>query len=155
MGPPTADTSGPARIGAGVSAVRYCEEPLLAFRRPNRRGDSYRGESADLLRLHRRRDSPGEAGAGHGDDRGCFRDRFLGLSASGGQLPKETEGRIGETVGPIFGIIGVTIMIVQGAMMGGLAHRIGEQRLVRIGAFILAAALFWIGTTESLLWMKI
>ena len=81
--------------------------------------------------------------------------RFLGLHPTEGNLTREMEAQAAPMVGPIFGIVGVTIMIVQGAMMGGLAHRIGERRLVWAGGLILAAAMLWIGYTEQMLWLKV
>jgi multidrug resistance protein len=81
--------------------------------------------------------------------------RFLGLDPTGGQLTKSMEAQAAPMVGPIFGIVGVTIMIAQGAVMGGLAHRLGERRLVWAGGLILAAAMYWIGSTHSMLWLKV
>ncbi len=55
----------------------------------------------------------------------------------------------------IFGIVGLTILITQGAVMGGLAKRVGERRLVQIGALILTLTLVGIAVTHDLLWMKV
>lgn len=57
--------------------------------------------------------------------------------------------------GTIFGIVGVTILIVQGAVMGGLARRIGEHRLVRFGAFVLICALIGLAFAPSLNTIKL
>ena len=81
--------------------------------------------------------------------------RFLGVSVAGEPLSPAQEGRAAEMVGPIFGIVGVTVMVVQGSMMGGLARRIGERRLVWVGGLALSAAMFWIAVTHSLLWLKV
>jgi DHA1 family tetracycline resistance protein-like MFS transporter len=60
------------------------------------------------------------------------------------------EKRAAATVGPIFGIVGVVAVISQGAVMGGLAQRVGEVRLVWIGSFLLSATLFLIAGNHSL-----
>jgi MFS family permease len=81
--------------------------------------------------------------------------RFLGFNVRGEPLEAAQEGMAAQLVGPIFGIVGVTVMIVQGAMMGGLARQIGERRLVWVGGLMLAAAMFWIAQTHSMLWLKV
>ncbi len=57
--------------------------------------------------------------------------------------------------GTIYGIVGFTILIVQGAMMGGLAKKIGERMLVRVGAIVLMAAMFWIAVCPTLFWLQV
>jgi len=49
----------------------------------------------------------------------------------------------------IFTIIGLTILFVQGAVMGGLARRIGENRLVMFGSCLLTFTMLGIGLTHS------
>jgi multidrug resistance protein len=49
----------------------------------------------------------------------------------------------------IFKIVGLTILFVQGAVMGGLARRIGENRLVMFGACLLTFTMLGIGLTHS------
>jgi MFS family permease len=51
----------------------------------------------------------------------------------------------------IFGIVGITILFTQGAVMGGLARRAGENRLVVFGALLLTVALVGIALAPSLL----
>ncbi len=55
----------------------------------------------------------------------------------------------------IFAIVGITILFTQGAVMGGLARRIGENRLVMFGAFLLTATLIGIAFAPSLLLIQI
>jgi len=54
----------------------------------------------------------------------------------------------------IFGIVGFTILLTQGAVMGGLAKRVGERRLIQLGAIILTFTLIGIALTHDLLMMK-
>lgn len=49
----------------------------------------------------------------------------------------------------IFMVVGMTILVVQGLVMGGLARRIGENRLVMFGAGLLTFALLGIGLAQS------
>lgn len=60
------------------------------------------------------------------------------------------EKRAAAMVGPIFGVVGVMAVLSQGAVMGGLAQRVGEVRLVWIGSLILTVSLFFIGANYSL-----
>ena len=50
----------------------------------------------------------------------------------------------------IFAVVGITMLFVQGAVMGGLAKRVGENRLVMFGALLLTVTLLAIGLTPSL-----
>jgi MFS family permease len=50
----------------------------------------------------------------------------------------------------IFAIVGITYLVVQIAMMRGLSRKIGEIRLVRIGAFLLLCALIGIAFVHSI-----
>jgi MFS transporter, DHA1 family, tetracycline resistance protein len=52
--------------------------------------------------------------------------------------------------GGIFGIVGVTMLIVQVAVMGGLARRIGEIRLTVFGALLLTATLVGLAFAPTL-----
>ena len=54
------------------------------------------------------------------------------------------------TVGPMFGIVGITAVVSQGAVMGGLAQRVGEVRLIWTGALILIGALVGIALTHNI-----
>lgn len=60
------------------------------------------------------------------------------------------EAKAAATVGPIFGLVGITAVLAQGAVMGGLAQKLGERTLVRLGALALTLTLFGIGVTGSL-----
>jgi len=60
------------------------------------------------------------------------------------------EAKAAATVGPIFGIVGITAVFAQGAVMGGLAQRVGERQLIWLGALTLTLTLFGIGVTGSL-----
>ncbi|HXG24390.1 MAG TPA: MFS transporter [Chthonomonadales bacterium] len=60
------------------------------------------------------------------------------------------EAKAAATVGPIFGLVGITAVLAQGAVMGGLAQKLGERTLVRLGALALTLTLFGIGVTTSL-----
>lgn len=55
----------------------------------------------------------------------------------------------------IFAIVGVTILFVQGAVMAGLARKVGEVRLVIFGTFLLTATLIGIAFAPSipLIWL--
>jgi DHA1 family tetracycline resistance protein-like MFS transporter len=55
----------------------------------------------------------------------------------------------------IFAIVGLTFLIVQVAMMRGLSRKVGEIRLVRIGAFLLLCALIGIAFANSILLIQI
>jgi multidrug resistance protein len=50
----------------------------------------------------------------------------------------------------IFGIVGITMLFTQGAVMGGVASRIGENRLVMFGAALQTLTLFGIAVAPSL-----
>ncbi len=53
-------------------------------------------------------------------------------------------------VGPMFGIVGITAVFSQGAVMGGLAERLGERKLIWIGALVLAGSLCGIAVANSI-----
>src|SRR5581483_10341535 len=55
----------------------------------------------------------------------------------------------------LFAIVGITILFTQGAVMGGMARRIGENRLVMFGAFVLTGTLIGIALAPSLLLIEI
>lgn len=63
------------------------------------------------------------------------------------------EKKAAATVGPIFGIVGITAVFSQGAVFGGLAQRVGEKRLVWLGSFTLTMALLGIGSAHHLGWL--
>ncbi len=50
----------------------------------------------------------------------------------------------------IFIVVGITILLTQGAVMGGLARRIGENRLVQFGLGLLVFAMVGIAVAPSL-----
>ncbi len=50
----------------------------------------------------------------------------------------------------IFAIVGVTILLVQGAVMAGLARKIGEVKLIIFGTFLLTGTLLGIAFAPSL-----
>jgi len=50
----------------------------------------------------------------------------------------------------MFGIVGITAVVSQGAVMGGLAQRVGEVRLIWTGALILIGALVGIALTHNI-----
>ncbi len=75
-----------------------------------------------------------------------FIEPRFGAHLTGAALETKTAA----TVGPIFGIVGITAVFSQGAVMGGLAQRVGEMRLIWLGSIILTGALLGIGTTHSL-----
>lgn len=60
------------------------------------------------------------------------------------------ETRAAGTVAPIFGVVGITVVLAQGAVMGGLAKRASDRALVWTGTVLLAATLFGIAGTGSL-----
>jgi len=60
------------------------------------------------------------------------------------------EAKAAATVGPIFGLVGITAVLAQGAVMSGLAQKLGERTLVRVGALALTVTLFGIGIAGSL-----
>lgn len=60
------------------------------------------------------------------------------------------EAKTAAIVGPIFGLVGITAVLAQGAVMGGLAQKMGERALVRLGALALTLTLFGIAVTNSL-----
>ncbi|MCS6776558.1 MAG: MFS transporter [Chloroherpetonaceae bacterium] len=52
--------------------------------------------------------------------------------------------------GGIFGIVGVTVLIAHGAVMGGLARRVGEAQLVIAGVAVLTLALLGVAFAQDL-----
>ena len=54
------------------------------------------------------------------------------------------------TTATIFSIVGITILVVQGAVMAGLAKKVGETALVRVGSLILACTIAGIAFCYSL-----
>ena len=81
-----------------------------------------------------------------------------GLSYANLPLPEQKalfEKAATAATGTIYGIVGFTILIVQGAMMGGLAKKIGERTLVRAGALVLTGAMFWLATCKGLIWLQL
>lgn len=46
-----------------------------------------------------------------------------------------------QELGRVFALIGITMIVVQGVLVGRLARRVGERRLATLGAVLLAAAL--------------
>lgn len=50
----------------------------------------------------------------------------------------------------VFGIVGITVLITQLLMMGGLARKFGENRLVMFGTLLMAGCLVWIALATSL-----
>jgi len=59
------------------------------------------------------------------------------------------KAQAGATTG-IFVVVGITILLTQGAVMGGLARRIGENRLVCFGLALLVFAMIGIAVAPSL-----
>jgi len=55
----------------------------------------------------------------------------------------------------MFIVVGVTTLITQLAVMGGLARKIGEHRLVIIGTIMLTAALAGIAFAGDMMWIRI
>lgn len=53
-------------------------------------------------------------------------------------------------IGPVFALIGVVIAVVQGGLVGRLAYRFGERRLVVVGLVFLAAGLAGVAVAPSL-----
>jgi hypothetical protein len=60
-----------------------------------------------------------------------------------------------EITSQIFGIVGITILLTQGAVMAGLAKRVGERILVQLGVVILTGTLIGIALTHDLMMMKV
>jgi MFS transporter, DHA1 family, tetracycline resistance protein len=54
------------------------------------------------------------------------------------------------TMSTMFAIVGVTILVVQGAVMGGLARRVGESRLVVFGVLVLTGTLIGLAFVQSI-----
>jgi MFS family permease len=50
----------------------------------------------------------------------------------------------------LFAIVGITVLVVQVAVMRGLARRVGENRMVMLGAFLLTGSLIGIALVSSL-----
>jgi MFS family permease len=66
-----------------------------------------------------------------------------------------TETAATSVTSTIFAIVGITILFTQGAVMGGLARRVGENRLVWFGAFLLTASLIGIAFAPTLLMIQV
>jgi MFS transporter, DHA1 family, tetracycline resistance protein len=54
------------------------------------------------------------------------------------------------TTSIMFAIVGLTILVVQGAVMSGLARRVGETRLVASGVFVLTCTLVGFAIVQSI-----
>jgi MFS family permease len=76
--------------------------------------------------------------------------RFVEPNASTHLARAMLEEKTAATVGPIFGVVGIAAVLSQGAVMGGLAQRVGERQLIRAGAFILTLTLLGVGGAGSL-----
>ncbi len=61
----------------------------------------------------------------------------------------------GSATSQLFLIVGITILITQGAVMGGLSKRIGEKQLICFGLGLLTLALFGIAMAPTLPLIKV
>ncbi|HLV80636.1 MAG TPA: MFS transporter, partial [Chthonomonadaceae bacterium] len=77
--------------------------------------------------------------------------RHLAFGAISPALAKIlTEKATAQVTSRVFMIVGMTLLVVQGAVMGGLARRIGENRLVMLGALVLTGSLIGLALVSSL-----
>ena len=76
---------------------------------------------------------------------------FVGMEATFALLGKQRFDLGPATMGRFFAAIGIVLAIVQGAVVGRLVNRLGEQRVALIGALILAVALIAIPWSPKLI----
>jgi MFS transporter, DHA1 family, tetracycline resistance protein len=81
--------------------------------------------------------------------------RFVQPTFAAGVASSVVEKAAAGTAGSVFVIVGVAAVLAQGAVMGGLAQRFGDARLIRAGSILLAATLWGIGFTTSLVILKV
>jgi DHA1 family tetracycline resistance protein-like MFS transporter len=55
----------------------------------------------------------------------------------------------------VFTVVGVTILLTQFAVMGGLARRVGENRLVMFGSLLLTVSLIAIAFVNDMMWLRV
>ncbi|MFO0576793.1 MAG: MFS transporter [Polyangia bacterium] len=75
---------------------------------------------------------------------------FVSMESTFALLGKQRFDLGAQRLGRIFGLIGVTMALVQGLLVGRLARRLGERRLAMLGALLLAGALFVLPWMPSL-----
>ncbi len=77
-------------------------------------------------------------------------ERFIEPRLGAGLSRALLEREAAHMVAPIFGAIGITVVLAQGAVMGGLGKRASDRGLVWAGAALLTLTLLGIGVAGSL-----
>jgi MFS family permease len=80
---------------------------------------------------------------------------FAIMESSFTLFAEHVRGLDARMVGRMFGIAGLTMIVVQGGIIGRLVKRFGEARLIPAGVFILAAGLFLLPFTPPFLAMTV
>lgn len=80
---------------------------------------------------------------------------FAGMESSFTLFAEEVRGLDARRVGRMFGVAGLTMIIVQGGLIGRLVKRFGEAPLVPIGVTILAISLALLPFAPPPQWMTI
>ncbi len=75
--------------------------------------------------------------------------RFVEPTLGPGTVHSILEREAAGAASRVFAIVGITSVIAQGMVMGGMAQRLGERRLVWIGAVVLAASFYGIGAART------
>ena len=81
--------------------------------------------------------------------------RFVEPQLAHGVAASVIERTAADHASRVFVIVGVSAVLAQGAVMGGLAQRFGDARLIRWGSMLLAIALWGIGATHSFDTLKV
>lgn len=66
---------------------------------------------------------------------------FVSMESTFALLGRKHFGLNEQDLGRVFALVGITMIVVQGVLVGRLARRVGERRLATLGAVLLAAAL--------------
>lgn len=66
---------------------------------------------------------------------------FVSMESTFALLGRQRFGLNEQQLGRVFALVGITMIVVQGVLVGRLARRVGERRLATLGATLLAAAL--------------
>lgn len=75
---------------------------------------------------------------------------FVSMESTFALLGKQRFDLGARQLGRLFGLIGITMVLVQGMLVGRLARRLGERRLAALGALLLAATLLALPFMPSL-----
>lgn len=81
--------------------------------------------------------------------------RFVEPFAGPGVSHAVVERDAAALAGSVFMVVGITMMIAQGAVMGGMAQRMGERHFVRFGSLLLTISLAGIAVVQTMPMLKL